>query len=52
MLSICRESFFGVVFLARVVEVVFAFLEGKLVFALLRTSKLLPPCVMLVSRRQ
>jgi hypothetical protein len=52
MLGICRESFFGVVFSARVLEVVFAFLEGAVVFTLLRTSKLLPSCVILVSRRQ
>ena len=46
MLGICRESFFGVVFLARVLEVVFAFLQVAVVFALLRTSKMLPhaPC--------
>ena len=52
MLGICREIFFGVVFWARVLEVVFAFLEGAIVFTLLRTSKLLSPCVILVSRRQ
>ncbi len=52
MLGICRESFFGVMFLAMALEVVFAFLEGAVVSDLLRTSKLLPLYVMLVSRRQ